>query len=87
MRCVWPGSLSPLPPPSRHWLLNWEGDHELLTAFTLKQTYAHTLIPGGSQLLKEKLHVHSKNTSVDTGRKTTEKKQINETSSVLDETG
>ena len=68
-------------PPSHHWLLSWEGDHELITAFTLIQTYTRTLIPGGSQLLNELIRVSSKNTSVDTGRKT--KKQINEAPTVL----
>lgn len=55
-------------PPSDHWLLSRDGDHELITAFTLIQTYMHTLIPGGSQLLNELLHICSQNTGVDTGR-------------------
>lgn len=51
------------------WLLSQDGDHELITAFPLIQTYTYTLIPGGSQLLIESLHISPKNTGDDTWRK------------------
>lgn len=70
MRCVWPGSLSPTHHPRHDRLLSQEGDHELITAYSLIQTHAH---PRWVTAAEET--ICSKNTSTDTGRKT--KKQIN----------